>query len=129
MLLEEPAEYIDLMNGNSMTLRVERYEDGTALIHPTAITPRHIRIHMDQHQLDVPPPPGTPIHNEIPVLRLFGMRLDKTSPAPYFDVSSKTLRADLLSRFQAGVNFPIVLTLTANGVKPHKRYSVEVTSS
>jgi len=54
---------------------------------------------MDQRQLEAPPPPGTPITVEIPALSLFGSRLDKTSPAAYWDVSSKTLRADLLSRF------------------------------
>lgn len=126
MMLDEPFEFLDLHHGQTMTLRVDQYQDGTAIIHPVTITPRHIRIHMDQHQLTEPPPHGTPIHNEVPVLRLFGERLDSPSPAPYWDVSSKTLRADLLGRFNAGVMLPIVIELTANGAKPHKRYSVSV---
>lgn len=124
--LDEPMEFMDLHHGETATLRVDRYEDGVATIHPVTVTQRHIRQHMDQRQLELPPAPGTPITVEIPVLRLFGMRLDKTSPAQYWDVSSKTLRADLLSRFTTSLSFPIVLTLTANGAKPHKRYSVEV---
>ena len=124
--LEEPMEFVDLHHGETMTLRVDHYEDGVTTIHPVTVTQRHIRQHMDQRQLEAPPPAGTPITVEIPVLRLFGMRLDKTSPAPYWDVSSKTLRADLLSRFTTSLSFPIVLTLTANGARPHKRYSVEM---
>ncbi|MBF6571598.1 MAG: hypothetical protein IVW54_22340 [Candidatus Binataceae bacterium] len=126
MELPEPYEYIDLHHGQTMTLRVDRYEDGSGIIHPTTITPRHIRIHMQQQGLATRPPLGDPIYNEIPVLRLFGARLDETSPAPHWDVSSKTLRADLLARFQSGLMLPIVLTLTANGAKPYKRYSVSV---
>jgi hypothetical protein len=126
MLLPEPYEYVDLHHGESMMIRVTGYEQGMAIIHPTTITPRHIRIHMDQHQLTEPPPAGTPIHNEIPVLRLTGERLDKPSPAHYFDISSKTLGADLMARFRGNVLLPVTITLTANGQRPSKRYSVEV---
>jgi hypothetical protein len=126
MLLAEPYEYLDLHHGQTATFRVDSYLDGEGIIHPTTITPRHVRIHMDQHGLDAPPVAGTPIHNQIPVLRIFGARIDEASPAPYWDVSSKTLRADLLTRFAAIGAFPIVITLTATGARPQKRYSVEV---
>jgi hypothetical protein len=126
MLLPEPMEFIDLDPEASMTLRVDSFQDGSTVIHPRATTPRHVRQHMQQNALTEPPPAGTPIGVEVPALRLVGERIDQPSPAKYFDVSSKTLRADLLARFTGGLTLPAVLKLTANGQKPKKRYSVEV---
>jgi hypothetical protein len=126
MLLPEPMEFIDLEAGTSMTLRVDSFQDGSTLIHPRTTTPRHVRMHMQQNALTEPPPAGTPIGVEVPALRLIGERLDQNSPMRYFDVSSKTLRADLLARFTSGLVLPAVITLTANGHKPKKRYSVEI---
>ena len=127
-ILDEPMEFVDLAPGASMTLRVDMFRDGSAAIHPSHVTTRHVRQHMDQRGLTEPPAAGTPITVEVPVLRLWGQRLDQPSPAPYFDVSSKTLRADLLARFNGGAALPMTIALTANGVRPHKRYSVEVLS-
>lgn len=124
--LPEPFEYLDLAHGDSIRLRVDRWLDGTAVIHPRVPSARHVRQHMDQQGLTVAPPPGTPISVETPVLRLYGQRLDQTSPATYWDISSKTARADLLTRLQHSVPVPAVVTLTANGAAPKKRYSVEV---
>lgn len=126
MLLPEPFEFLDLHPGASIVLKVFGFQDGTAVIHPTAVTSRHVSIHMQQHGLDAPPPAGTPIKNEVPVLRLTALRLDETTPQSFFDISSKTLRADLLARFTAGLELPAVITLTANGQRPRKRYSVEI---
>lgn len=128
MILAEPMEYVDLLPGASMQLRVEMFVDGESIIHPTLVTQRHVRQHMTQNGLAVAPPPGTPISVQVPTLRLFGRRLDKPSSSPYYDVSSKTLRADLLARFPNGAGLPATITLTANGAKPQKRYSVEVTA-
>ena len=124
--LPEPFEFLDLHPDESATYLVSGYQDGTADIHPTRVTARHIRQHMDQRSLTEPPPAGTPITVEVPVLRLQAERQDSPSPLRYIDISSKTLRADLLARFMAGVRFPIVLKFTANGHAPRKRYSVEV---
>jgi hypothetical protein len=126
MLLPEPLEFIDLAPGTSMTIEVTGYLDGSAVIHPGNVTSRHISIHMQQQGLTEPPMAGTPIKNEVPVLRLIGKRLDETSNASYFDISSKTLRADLLARLMAGISFPFTVQLTANGQRPRKRYSVEM---
>jgi hypothetical protein len=126
MLLAEPLEFIDLHPGTSMTIVVTGYADGSTVIHPNAPTPRHVRIHMDQRALVTPPPVGTPISVEVPALRLFGQRVDQSTPATYFDISSKTLRADLLARLTAGLALPATIKLTANGQKPRKRYSVEI---
>ncbi len=125
-ILAEPYEYLDLAHGQAIRLSVTRWDDGEAVIHPRNPSPRHVRQHMDQRNLTVAPPPGTPISVETPVLRLWGTRLDEPSPAKYWDISSKTARADLLARLQHGTPLPAVITLTANGAAPKKRYSVEV---
>jgi hypothetical protein len=125
-LLDEPMEFIDLLHGASMTIRVDRFVDGTTVIHPHNVTDRHRRQHMDQRGLTEPPPAGTPISVEVPVLRLFGARVDEPNSRSYFDSTSKTLRADLIARMNGGAALPMIFRLTANGQKPHKRYSVEV---
>jgi hypothetical protein len=119
-------EFLDLAHGATATVRVESYLDGSAVIHPRTPTPNHVRQYMSQNGLTEPPQTGTPISVGIPVLRLYGARLDKPSPVKYLDISSKTLRADLLARFNAGLALPVLITLSANGHAPHKRYSVEV---
>ena len=123
--LPEPIELLDLEHGNAISLAIDRFEMGQTLIHPTAITPRHVRLHMTQNNLTAPPAPGTPISVMIPVLRVFGTRTDKPSPLHYWDISSKTLQADLLPRLIANQGGVLTVTLTANGYKPTKRYSVE----
>jgi len=124
-ILSEPYNYIDLLPGASIVLRVTSYEDGEAVIHPKNVTQRHIRQHMDQRGLTAPPAPGTPISVETPVLRLYGSRQDEASPASYWDISSKTARADLLARLMHGLPLPSMITLTANGAAPLKRYSIQ----
>lgn len=146
--LDEPFEYVDLANSMSMTLQIVAFLDGSGQIHPSNPTAKHVRVHMDQNQLNAPPVEGTPISISVPVLRLFGSRLDKASPSPYWDISSLTLQAQLLPLLdvsagstpttalearKSGVSFgkvtltaPITLRLTANGARPQKRYSVEV---
>lgn len=124
--LPEPMELLDLEHQQSIQMLIIRYELGTTLIHPKTITPRQIRLYMIQNSLTEPPTAGTPISIRIPVLRVWGERLDAPSSAPYWDISSKTLQADLLPRLYAAAGAPLKVTLTANGVKPTKRYSVEV---
>lgn len=125
-MLPEPYEFLELAPGSSAVINVTGYQDGSAEINPSEVSNRHLRIYMSQKSLSEPPPSGTPISIEVPVLRLFGQREDKPSPTNYWDVSSKTLRADLLARFSTGLSLPAVIKLTANGAKPFKRYSVEV---
>jgi hypothetical protein len=126
MMLAGPMEFLDLHDGEQLDLQVMRWEEGTTVIHPTRITPRHVRIHMDQRQLTTPPMQGEPVANEIPVLRLWGYRLNPMSEFKYWDTSSKTLQADLVARFNAGLQLPAVITLSAHGKAPQKRYSVSV---
>lgn len=126
MLLPEPYELVDLDHLTSMTLDVTGYLDGSMVIHPRNPTNRHKRIMMDQRAMAAPPQPGEPISVEVPMIRLMGQRLDSPSSAAYWDVTSKTLRADLLARLTSGLPMPARLRLTANGHAPKKRYSVEV---
>jgi len=124
--LPEPIEYLDLEHQESIVLRITKYELGTTTIHPKVLTQRHLRTYMDQHALTAPPPAGTPITVQIPTLRVFGKRVDAVSPMTYWDISSKRLIADLTPRLYAAAGNPLQVTLTASGVKPTKRYSVEV---
>ena len=123
--LPEPLEFLDLEHANAVTLSITRAELGTTQIHPKHITPREIRLYMQQNGLGEPPAAGVPITIRIPVLRLFGSRVDATSPLSYWDVSSKTLQANLWPRLKAFNGLALQVTITANGVKPTKRYSVE----
>jgi hypothetical protein len=146
--LSEPFEYVDLAHSMSMTIQVTAFEDGSGLIHPSNPTPKHVRQHMDQNGLTEPPAANMPIGVQVPVLRLFGSRLDKASPSPYWDISSRTLQSQLLPLLdvQAGstpttalearklavsygkvpLQAPLTIKITANGARPQKRYSVEV---
>jgi hypothetical protein len=123
--LPGPYEILDLVHQNSIMLQVFSYERGWILIHPKNPSPRQVSIYMQQNDLTAAPAPGTPISNQIPAIRLYGQRLDKASPAKYWDVTALTLQADLLPRLQVAQGHPVTLTITANGVAPTKRYSVE----
>jgi hypothetical protein len=123
--LPSPMELLDLEHANAITLGIDRYEQGVTTIHPKTITPRDIRIFMQQQGLTAPPVAGTPIFKQIPVLRVYGSRLDKPSPATYWDISSLTLQASLLPLLTANAGRRLTVIITADGVKPTKRYSVE----
>ena len=123
--LPEPYEFLDLEHRCSITLNLQGYWLGTALIHPTAITPRQVRLHMMQQGLSAPPVAGTPITVRIPVLRVFGQRIDKPSPLSYWDISSKRLQADLVPRLQTRAGSVLSVVITATGYKPTKIFSVE----
>jgi hypothetical protein len=123
--LPEPYEFLDLEHNDSIQLAITSSQLGTAPIHPTAITPRQVRLYMTQNGLTAPPEPGTPITVQIPVLRVFGRRLDQPSPLAYWDISSKRLQANLWPRLKAYEGGTLTVTITANGYKPTKVYSVE----
>lgn len=123
--LAEPIELLDLEHGASISLAIDRFQEGKTLIHPREVTPRHVRIHMQQNGLTAPPVQGTPISVMVPVLRVFGTRLDKPSAIHYWDITAKRLQADLLPRLYAHMGGVLTVTLTAVGYKPTKTYSVE----
>jgi|SRR5579872_1699056 len=123
--LPGPIEFLDLQNGHSMKLAITRFEVGQAEIHPDAPTPRHVRIHMNQRNLTEAPPPGTPITVKIPVLRVWGTRLDRQSPNTYWDISAKRLIAQLQPLLNARGSEPTTVTITAHGERPTKVFSIE----
>ena len=123
--LPEPYEFLDLEHQGSITLNITSYELGTGLVHPTAITPRQVRLYMMQNGLAAPPVAGTPITIRIPIIRVFGQRIDKPSPLHYWDISSKRLQADLLPRLQTRAGGVLSVTITATGYRPTKVFSVE----
>src|SRR5574337_593522 len=124
-LLPEPYEYLDLEDGHSISLVINRAELGLAIIHPKQVSSKHVRDYMTANGLTEPPAPGTPISVPIAVLRVYGQRLDAVSPNSYWDISSKTLQADLGPRVLGNITQPVVVHITAHGYKPHKRYSVQ----
>ena len=123
--LPEPYEFLDLEHQGSITLNLTSYTLGTGLIHPKEITARHVRLHMMQTGSAEVPIFGTPITIRVPVLRVFGQRIDKPSPLHYWDISSKRLQADLLPRLQTHQGGVLSVTITATGYKPTKVFSVE----
>jgi|SRR5208282_3009050 len=123
--LPEPMEFLDLEHGASVQLTITKYELGTTTIHPKDVSSRQVRLFMQQNGLTDPPAPGTPITVRIPVLRIFGTGPEGFGPSGYLDVSSKTLIANLQPRLYANGGQPLTVTVTANGYKPTKRYSVE----
>ena len=125
-ILSEPYSYLDLAHGEHIILNVDRWQDGEGVIHPRNVSQRHVRQYMTQQGITDPPAAGTPISVETPVLRLFGKRIDQPSQASYWDISSKTARADLLARLMHGVALPALITLQANGAAPLKRYSITI---
>lgn len=124
-LLSEPMEFLDLENGNSVTVQITGYEYGTASIAPRITTSRHVAIHMAQNNLATAPPPGHPVTIDVPVTRINITRIDKPSPVPYYDISAKTLQAQLKPLLDSGAYRSRTFKITANGEKPSKRYSVE----
>ena len=123
--LAEPIEFLDLEHLHSIELALTSFQQGTVAIHPKQITSRQIRLYMQQNGLTEPPTAGTPITVEVPVLRVFGHRLDKPSPLSYWDISSKRLQADLLPRLTVHAGATLIVKITANGEKPTKVFSVE----
>lgn len=123
--LAGPMEFLDLEHLHSIELDLTGYEQGTAAIHPKNPTARQIRLYMQQNGLSEPPVAGTPITVQIPVLRVNGTRIDKTSPLHYWDISSLRLQADLLPRLQTHAGSILRVKITASGEKPTKVFSVE----
>jgi|SRR5579875_989168 len=125
-LLAEPNEFLDLAHGDAIRIRVSKYEEGEAQISPRSPSPRQIHQYMEEQGLTSPPAPGAPIKIKVPVLRIWITRLDKPSHVPYYDISSKILQAALLPLLRSGAYKRQTYTITAEGTKPLKRYSLEV---
>ena len=103
--LPGPMEYLDLPDRGSVRLRVVSWEQGSAVIH----TERH----------------GVMVDVEIPVLRLHLAAGVKPYPPMYYDVTSKTLMAQLLPMLMERGFERYEYVITKFGVAPRARFTLE----
>jgi hypothetical protein len=104
--LAGPYEIFELKDGESKELTVTRYEYGTVIIHPRY--------------------PGAPPSKEIAAVRLYIRPEEKPAGVPYWDITSQTLIAQLRPFLEAMPPTGLRIRLTAHGIPPSKRYSLEV---
>ena len=106
MPVGEPFEILELRDGESLRLKVVKYEWGEMVIHPRY--------------------PGAPAEKRIPVLRLYVPADYKPRGPPYWDVTSKTLQAQLKPLLESLRAEGREFTVTAHGVAPSKRFTVRI---
>jgi hypothetical protein len=104
--LSEPFEILELADGVSVRLRAVRFEFGEMDIHPRY--------------------PGAPESKRIPVLRVHLAPGVKPTGVPYWDVTSKTLQAQLKPLEPEIVGHGREFVVTAHGSGPSKRFSVRL---
>jgi hypothetical protein len=63
---------------------------------------------------------------EIPVTRLYIQRLDRPSPARYYDISSRQVQAQLSGYLSTRAFVGRQFTVEAHGYKPSKQFSLRV---
>ena len=105
-VIPEPMELLELANGQSTTFHVESWELGETVIHPTW--------------------PGAPPEKRINVLRVVVPSTDKPLFPHYWDVTSKTLIAQMLPYLQASGFEKKSFTITAHGEAPKKRFTLDI---
>ena len=100
-----PYELLDLDDRGSVRIQIVSSERGTIIIHPKY--------------------PGAPAEKEIPVLRVHLKPGSKPYPPMYWDITSKTLQAQLWPLLlQAGFeNYEYVIT--KHGIAPRARFTLE----
>lgn len=103
--LPGPYEMLELADGASVRLLVTSWERGSMVIHPRW--------------------PGAPAEKEIPVLRVHVPEEVKPYPPRYFDITSKTLQAQLLPLLAVADFGDYAYIVTAHGVAPRKRFTLE----
>jgi len=96
---------MELADRQTVTLRIIAWEQGSIVIHPRY--------------------GGAPSEKEIPALRVHLWAGYKAYPPMYYDITSKTLMAQLLPLLleRGFENFEYVIT--AYGVAPRKRFTLE----
>jgi len=104
--LSEPFEILELEDGSSVRLKAVRFEAGEMDIHPRYS--------------------GAPETKRIPVLRVHLAAGIKPVGVPYWDVTSKTLQAQLKPLEPEIIGKGREFTITAHGSGPSKRFSVRL---
>jgi len=105
-LLSAPYEILEVADGETKEIVAHRYETGDMVIHPRY--------------------PGAPAEKRIRGIRLFVDRKDKPMGPDYWDVTATTLIYDLVPKLEAWKTWPARIKVTALGVAPRKRFTVEV---
>lgn len=106
LVVEEPFEILELADGMTVRLAIKGFEWGETVIHPRY--------------------PGAPAEKRIPVLRLFLREGYKPVGPAYWDVTSKTLQAQLKPLLKSLAETGREFTITAHGTGPRKRFTVRV---
>jgi hypothetical protein len=104
--MPEPYEILELADGQSVELRLVTWERGTM-----TITPRY---------------EGAAGSKEIPVLRVHVAAGVKPYPPMYYDITSKTLMAQMLPHLSQPNFERFVYRITKHGVAPTARFTLEV---
>lgn len=102
MPLTAPYELLDLADGESRTFTVLSAERGEGTIHPI----------------------GERSPKVIPILRLRVEPADKPAGPPYYDVTARTLQAQLEPALFSAAYAPRIFTITKRGVAPAARFTV-----
>ncbi|MBW2672505.1 MAG: hypothetical protein JRD89_03695 [Deltaproteobacteria bacterium] len=103
--LPGPYEILELGDRESRSLKIVGWERGTMEIHPRW--------------------PGAPERKEIPVLRVHVTEATKPYPPRYYDITSKTLQAQLLPLLSERGYEKWTYRVTAYGEAPRKRFTLE----
>lgn len=103
-MLPGPQELFDLPNGEKASFRATRFEEGQLEIRPVS----------------------QPEGKVVDALRVHVEPADKPFGMPYWDITSKTLRAQLIPWLRNPATARRRFTVTASGFKPRKRFSLEV---
>jgi hypothetical protein len=104
MMLPEPMELLDLPDKGILTTRILRYEDGEATIKTGAV----------------------PDGKVVVVTRIHVPKEDKPLYPHYWDVTSKTLRAQLVPLLPDIIARGARIRVQKHGVAPLARFSLEV---
>jgi len=103
--LPGPYEILELRDGETAILQIVSWERGSIVIHPRY--------------------PGAPPEKEIPVLRVHVPETVKPYPPRYYDITAKTLQAQLLPLLTEPGYENYEYVITAHGVAPRKRFTLE----
>lgn len=102
--LPGPYEILDLSDGQGIEFAIDRWEQGTIVIHPKYA--------------------GAPTEQTIIALRLHLPIGYKPVGLPYWDITSKTLRAQLLPLLMYRNFNRFLYAITKHGVRPRARFSL-----
>lgn len=105
--LPGPYELLDLPDRGEVSLKISSWERGSILIHPKY--------------------PGAPSEKLIEALRVHLMPGVKDFPPMYYDITSKTLNAQLLPLLSAADFKDYAYKIVKHGVAPRARFTLERT--